>query len=90
MNLLQQLIELQEELGKLREELRDAKSIGEQMDALRVPDVRLLGDVTSEQIDENGQGGYTLSFLLINFGLEHARNIEVEIMWIQPTNRMWL
>jgi len=78
-------IDLQAELGKLRELAGNAESLREQMDALRVPDVRLIDDVASERVEEDGREAYTLNFLLVNFGLEEARNIEVEIMWIQPT-----
>jgi len=78
--------DLELELIDMRAQLQDLDLLREQLDALKAPDVQMLGDPTTEEIVENGRNvGYTLNLSLMNFGLDDARNVEVTITWVQVT-----
>jgi len=74
------------ELEAARAQLQDLDLLREQLDALRAPDVQILGEIITEEIVENGRSvGYTLNVNLMNFGLEDARNVQVTVTWVQLT-----
>ncbi len=82
--------DLEVELEDVRAQLQDLDLLREQLDALRAPDIQMLGEPKTEEIVENGRSvGYTLNVSLMNFGLEEARNVEVTITWVQVTECGW-
>lgn len=77
--------EFENQISSLQEQVQQMERLQEQLDSLKLPDVKIVGDTESRLVNKGGSQGYLTRLTLVNFGLEEATNIRITLKWWQLT-----